>query len=172
MSGIQFRQDGLGMPSPYVVENKRSSVGVRHASTVFRAQRAIFSQPLREWSVTASLSDRSLTRTSPNPKVKGSALFPSTLRQRGVFRLRLRPSPGLWEDTPLTQGARNSCRIYAGIVYRRAYGRGSRAQADPSLAFGAHCSAAFSAPRPVLTRTLSSTYFSSAAGSLDRIDPT
>ncbi len=48
MSGIQFRQDGLGMPSPYVVENKRSSVGARHASTVFRAQRAIFSQPLRE----------------------------------------------------------------------------------------------------------------------------
>ncbi len=46
MSGIQFRQDGLGMPSPYVVENKRSSVGARHASTVFRAQRAIFSQPL------------------------------------------------------------------------------------------------------------------------------
>ena len=48
MSGIHFRQDGLGMPSPYVVENKRSSVGARHASTVFRAQRVIFSQPLRE----------------------------------------------------------------------------------------------------------------------------
>ncbi len=39
------RQEGLGMPSPYVVENKRSGVGARHASPVFRYQRAIFSHP-------------------------------------------------------------------------------------------------------------------------------
>ena len=55
MLGIQFRQDGLGMPSPYVVENKRSSVGARHASTVFRAQRAIFSQPLSKRSGAGTL---------------------------------------------------------------------------------------------------------------------
>ncbi len=44
--GSQFRQDGLGMPSPYVVENKRSSVGARHASPLFRRCLGIFSQPL------------------------------------------------------------------------------------------------------------------------------
>ncbi len=34
------------MPSPYVVENKRSFVGARHASPVFRPRLGIFSRPL------------------------------------------------------------------------------------------------------------------------------
>ncbi len=37
----------------------------------------------------------------PEPKRQRFGAFPSTLRERGVFLLRLRPSPGLWEDTPL-----------------------------------------------------------------------
>ena len=35
---------------------------------------------------------------------------PSTLRQRGVFLLELWLSLGLWENTPLTQGARNHAK--------------------------------------------------------------
>ena len=42
------RQARRGTPSPYVVESKRSSVGARHASPVFRPPLGIFSQPLTQ----------------------------------------------------------------------------------------------------------------------------
>ena len=84
------------------------------------------SQTSERWGPLFYSSPHFVTATrSRDPQVKGSAFFPSTLRKRGVFRIRLRPSPGLWEDTRLTQGARNCCRICAGIVYRRSYGRGT-----------------------------------------------
>ena len=84
------------------------------------------------------IGNRSLPVAAPGSQSAGCdflvpALFPSTLRERGVFRLQLCPSPGLLEDTPLTQGARNSCRICAGIVYRGTYGRGSEAANDARI---------------------------------------
>ncbi len=46
MSATRFRQNGLGMPSPYVFENnKATSVGARHASPVLFAVADIFFHP-------------------------------------------------------------------------------------------------------------------------------
>ncbi len=117
------------MPRPYGRSFVFNDVGAWHAKPVLPELdcRHFFTAPEGAVKAGASCVDRTLTRPSRNQKVKGSALFPSTLRERGVFRLQLCPSPGLLEDTPLTQGARNFCRICAGIVYRGAHGRGSAA---------------------------------------------
>ena len=52
---------------------------------------------------------------APNQRL---GAFPSALRQRGVFRLRLRPSLGLWQETPRS---RSVLGIPAGLVRQKSF---------------------------------------------------
>ncbi len=75
----------------------------------------------RQQAVAHGCDNRSLTRPEPEPKGQRFGAFSEHPASAGCLPAR-RP-----EDTPLTltQGARNSCRICAGIVYRGTHGRGT-----------------------------------------------